>query len=518
MARGDNNIVDRMIEFWAPGAALQRAADRHNLMQVRAAASPMPQFGGGYAGGSRSTYRESQAGFRSRNQGEDALMGNAYQRLQLNCMDVFRNSPVARAVVDGVNRYLGETRPRAATGDDKFDEEATDYFNDYWWNVADARRRVDFHGLEEYVTTCGWLMGDMVHQLTDRGLVPIEGLRITTPRKLARDEQIVSGIRFGKTGDQQGRITHFYVCDRKKGGFLDLEKFSRVAQNNAFFSHNDWRPEQVRGIPKFHGVVDMITDHDETHRNTVNKIKWEASLFSVERAGAKKQVQPRNVSGGDGVKTTYEQTAVGMAFKTTGKPGEDFLLTDGQTPNAQYVPTMEWQVRLVSAGTGFPYSMLMNVFTQASYMPHRAERVAMEMLLFREWRHRVKGLGQPAWNWAIARAINRKEIRPAPTKELNNGLKVSLWNRAEWSLPYVPEIDQGREEKARSAAFANVNATLSDWARARNTTLTATLDERDREIEELQKRANKLGLPLEQYAAGLLKPQTTKERETRNAS
>lgn len=509
------NIIDRAVSFFSPRKGAERLRDRNEIRKMAASGlTSFPAFGGGYAGGMRSTLREHQAGHRSLNQTEDTLTGDAYHRLQLNCMDIFRNSPMCRAVVDGINRYLGETVPRASTGDEAFDTESTQYFTEYWWNIADARRRGTFHKLEEFVTTCGWLMGDMVNQITPDGLMPIEGIRLATPSELRRDDAIVKGIRIGKSGSDKNKITHFYVCSRRKHGGLDLKNYQRVRHSNAFYSHNSWRPDQVRGTPKLHGVVDLLIDHDDTHTNVVNNIKFASQIFSIERDGARKKVQPRMVTDSEGVKTTYEQTPIGMAIRTTGKPDEDFILPEMKNPNPQFVETMEYEAGLVSAGTGYPFSMLMNKFSQASYMPHRAERVALEILLYNEWRYRVQGLCQQAWNWAIARAVKRKEIAPAPTRKLRNGLEISQWFRAEWSLPYVPEIDQGKEEKARTESWLNCNATISEWARARKTTLKAVLDERDVEIKDMQKRAKNLGLTVEQYAPRLFpwKKDTSQEK------
>jgi capsid protein len=340
------------------------------------------------------------------------------------------------------------------------------------------------------------------------GLMPIEGIQIMTPAALRKDPQVVNGIRVGASGAEANLITHFYVCNRGPHGGLDMNNFTRVRHSNAFFSHNDWRPAQVRGVPKLHGVVDLLLDHDATHTNVVNNIKFASSIFTLEREGARKRIQPRIVTDTEGAKTTYEQTPIGISIKTTGEPNKDFILPEIKNPNPQFVPTMEYEAGLVSAGTGYPYSMLMNKFSQASYMPHRAERVALEILLYREWMDRIRGLCQPAWNYAIAKAMKNGEIRPAPLKKLRNGMQISQWFRVEWSLPYVPEIDQGREEEARAKAWANCNATLSDWARARKTTLKAVLDERDIELKEIQRRATALGISMTMYAPGLFESES----------
>ena len=67
------------------------------------------------------------------------------------------------------------------------------------------------------------------------------------------------------------------------------------------------------------------------------------------------------------------------------------------------------------------------------------------------------------------------------------------------------EIDQGKEEDARSKQWGNATSSLNDFARQRGLTLTEMLDAHDRDLDELQKRARAHGLTLDQYTPGLLK-------------
>lgn len=517
----NTGIIDKVLRQVAPGWAADRAIARQDLKNIQSASGVWDPWGhgrGGYAGGAGSRMRKSQAGWRSTTQTEDAVAGSTLDNVRLEAMDLYRNNPLCKSGVNGIVEYLGHSIPRASTsgtvGDAgseaeslAFNDEATDYFNSYWWRRADARRRGDYGDMQDMASRSRWLWGDMPFIITDDGLLPVEGMQIATPTALNKDRAITSGVRM-----KAGRMTHIYVCGFNDHGSIDRKDFKRIRMDSVIWCGDPWRAAQVRTQPQLHGVVDMMRDHEETHENTINKIKFEAMMLTKERTGLYKNTPGRRTvtDSSTGIKTEFEETAWGMRFRTNGDP-DDLQVIDGPSPNAQYVATMEYQGRLIAAGMGIPYEMMMHIFTNGSYTANRAARADFLHLLNREWDWRNRKLNQRVWNYVIARAIERKRIRPAPV----DARGFSQWWKAEWSLPHMHEIDQGKEEAARSKKWGNATSSLNDFARQRGMTRGEMLDAHDDDIREMQQRAESLGVAYDQYAPGLgIKAPATPEPST----
>jgi len=505
MARLGTVKLDAMIERVAPGWALKRAEARHD-MQVMANAAGARGFGGygGYAGGNTSRFRKSQAYNRSRLLSEDRHASTTLTRMQLECMDLYRNNPLAKSGVDAVVRYAGRSIPRAMSSSTEWNAAADDYFCNYFAKRADKRRRVDFWGLQALTLRSRWIWGDVAYIVTSDGMVPVEGMQIATPPRFQKDPNVVNGIRL-----RDGRIVAVYVANFDQYGRVDFNSYSRVPASSLIYCGETWRAAQVRSIPKMHSVVDMLRDHEETHENVFNKIKFEAMLLTKERTGAM-----RNASGSrtlsansDGTSVELEDSSWGKSFRINGDP-EDFQLIEGNTPSAQYIPTLQHQEQLIAAGLGMPLPMLLHEHTNGSYTAQRAARMDFMQLVNEEWQWSTDKFSQRVWNYAIATAIRDGRLDPAPV----DGRGFSEFHKVDWSTPYMHEIDQGKEETARGKAFGNMTEGLGDWARTKGTTRERLLDAHDQDIREMKSRAEKIGVGLHEYAQGLVpKPEASED-------
>lgn len=498
--------LDGLIAAISPRWAYSRAIDRRDLRTVQHWHSGAQAFtGGGYASGNDSRRRKSAAYARSFPATEEGVSGWGIQNARLEAMDLYRNNPLARALVEITRRYCGQSRPRANTAayvDDagrpaalRWDAEATDYFAGYWWNRADHLRRagVTLGTLEDMYVTTQFLQGDLAYVWTGDGLLAIEGMQIFTPSKLAKDDKIRHGFRF----DGNGRATHLYYHDYTAGGFSP--DYKRVPMNSVIFCPWYWRPASIRSVPRLHGVIDTLRDHDEIHDNTLTKIKQEADLHSVERAGSRKAAPGSKLTNTDGTEVTTERTDYGMRFKVTGKPGEDFMFADGKTPNAQYVPAMEYTAKLIATGAGLPYNALMSLY-DGSWSSNKAVQTALKVFVMELWQLRRDTFSQRFYNIAVAQGIREGHLPPAPV----NMRGYSLFGKAEWSKPYFPQQDQQKEEAGRSAAFQNVTQSLEDFASEQGTTAEALRAAHLRDMTALKADAEAAGIPLETYCAGLL--------------
>lgn len=441
---------------------------------------------GAYSGGTQSRERHGEAGYRSKPQDEDSVAGMSLDNLRLECYDLYRNDPLCQSAVDGIVKYLGQSVPTAKSSAKavnkqaaaEWDALATEWFTGYFWNRADYARRpgVTFGEHQDYVTLQSWLAGDMAFVWEpDGGFTPIEGERIQTPSKLMLDSSIVRGIR----RDSKGRPTHIYVCDRNNSGTVDRNSFQRVPIASTIFCPWYWRPDQVRGTPGLHAVVDAIRDHSEIHAGTKMKVKHEASMVSIERAGSvTNRPGSKLLDNGDGTKTEITKAEYGMRVRVNGSP-DDFKFANGSTPHAQYVPFLTYDSQLIAAGMGMPWEVVMHLFTNGSYTAQRSARMDFYRLLLDEHSWRVRVHSQRVWNMVVTQAIRDGHLPPAPVDKRG----ISLFNEVNWSLPHLLEIDIGKETEAQVAQWRFGTGTFEQFAAERQTTREHLLASKRSDIE-----------------------------------
>ena len=483
------NWLDKAIEAVSPTLAEDRAISRHNIGVYNFWKQQ------GYDGG-QDTRRRANTGIDRHS--EDYITAGTYDQVIANLFQLYRNDPMTKSIVDVIPTYMGESRPLAATDDTNFNEEATSYFNDVFWNQADARRRpgVDFGTLQTLWTKYSYLGGDMFFAIMGDSLFPYEGLQIQTPSKLRADKQIVNGIRVD--GKSTNRITHYYITDGDANG-----KYTRLPENAGFFAPSKyWRPCMLRAAPELHSVVGALQDYGETATNVQSKIKFESMLFTVERKDSVQGgVGNKLVSrGGVGEQVEHSEADFGLRFKTSGSPKDDFQLSNMNNPGSQHVPYMEHAGRVIGSGVGLPYEAIMHLYTNGSYTANRAARADLMQYLTDRWAWRNKVLNQRVYNWQIAKAINRGDIRPAP---MANGR--SQWSKCTWSLPHLRQIDEGKEITADVKKWGACQDSIADWGRESGRTRDQLLNAHDGDVEEMKRRADALGVTLSEYSGELFK-------------
>ena len=489
-------VLDKVISYFSPSAALEREIARYQRKEVKNFLS----FGA-YECGNPSRSRKQAAYHRSQMTDEDSASNGSLERMRLEAMDEYRNSPLARGIVETTRRYCRASTPRANTAayvDESqkdaakaWDKRATDYFNSYWSPRMDYTRRpgVDFNTMQDFFITQQFLQGDCAFVGTGDGFIMVEGLQIRTPNEFRSDNKVKHGFRF----DSSGRMTHMYWHEWGYNA-----PWHRVNMASVIFCPWYWRPSSIRSVPRLHGVIDSIRDHEEIHDFVKMKVKHEASLLSIERSGSRKSIGGAKIIGDDGTVTAYEKSDWGMRFKTSGKPGEDFQIASGNAPNAQYVPLMEYDTQLISAGIGIPFKALMSLF-DGSWSSNKAVQTALKVYVTELWEHRKKLFCQRVWNVAIAQGIQLGVIPAAPVDA--NGF--SLFNRTEWTRPYFPQLDQQKEEAGRSSAFKNMTQSVEDWADEQGTTAEMLFERHKANVERMKADAESLGMTLKEYSGNL---------------
>jgi len=501
--------LDKLIEKVAPQLALKRAIARHNISVIQNL-STYATTSAGYDGGKTGRSKASISGSTAN---EDVVSAYTYDEMISSAMQLYRNDPITRSIVDVSTTYLGESRATATTDDQRWNEIATEYFNQYWWPQADARRRngVDFGEIQTLFDRWCWLGGDMLFMLMDGQLLPYEGTQIRTPYKLMSDKQVINGIRV--SADKPWPITHYYLTD----GYGMKQSFERIRVSEAIFAGaNNWRVSMLRSVPDLHGIIDALTAFGKTQDHVQKRIEFESMLFTIERKGTVGNMPASkllSVDSTSGVKVEHSKADWGMRLKVNGDPERDFKLAQMQNPNGNYPSTMEWMARAITAGTGFPYEVVMHIYTNGSYTANRAARLDFSKAIMRRWAWRNKVLNQRVWNWRIAKAIKDGEIPPAPVSPISG---VSQWHKVAWTLPHFPHIDEGKEVIADISQWGCGQESMADWAQQKGLTRDQLLDAHDADIRAMQSRADALGISLDMYMGKLFTAAAAKTGEIKN--
>lgn len=493
------NKLDQFLSKWFPGTALKRAADRHNLGVV-ASVSTAGFGNAGYSGGINGRRKPTAYGSTDF---EDEAASWTYHDMISNSMQLYRNDPMTKSIVNVSSTYLGESRPTATTSDPEWNKRATAWFNEVWWPQADARGRngVDYGEIQNLFDTWSWVGGDMLFLLFHGQLLPFEGTQIETPNNMRSDDNIINGIRVRPSAPWP--ITHYYLTD-PNAPRDSKNRSKRIRQSEAIYAGSrNWRVAMLRSVPDLHGVIDALHAFNRTNDNVQRRIEFESMLFTVERKGAVGKLPGgRTLNSTSNTNTTAKTrpTDWGLGLEINGSPKDDFLISEMKNPNSQYVQTMEFMARAIAAGTGFPYEVVMHIYTSGSFTANRAARLDFEKAILDRWKWRNKVLNRRVWNWRIAKAIKAGELPPAPISE-STGL--SEWHKASWTLPHFKHIDEGKEVSADIKQWGTGQESVADWAQNRGMTRDQLLDAHDMDIAAFKERAKTLAIPLEQYMGQL---------------
>lgn len=489
-----------MFESLFPGWAYKRAVARHNCRVVENYDGPnqkwrQPGYSGGHPGRARKPMNGGSGA-------EDKVANWSRDELIENCLQLYRNDPMTKSIINASADYLGESHPHAVTSSAEWNKRANDYFIDQFWTFADARRRpgVDYGEFQRQFDTNSWLMGDMMLLPFEASLLPCEGVQIGTPRQLRHDDRITNGVRVQKMAPY--RISHYYVIEASER--FGKDKFSRVRANQCFFAGaRNWRSAMLRSVPDLHGVVDALHSFGKTNDNVQKRVEFESMLWTIEgkgkiNSGAGARMLDRGTSGD--MKTESTRVDYGMRLKVNGDVDKDFKLAQMQNPQSNYTQVMEFMGRVLSAGTGFPYEIVMHIYTNGSYTSNRMARLDFAKAILKRWAWRNKVFNQRIWNWAIAKAIKSGRLEPAPVDPVTG---LSEWHKCAWTLPHFPHVDEGKEVIADISQWGCGQESMEEWARQKGMSRDQLLEAHDEDIRACQQRAEALGVPLSVYMGKL---------------
>lgn len=278
------NALDRILSFFAPGAAVSRQKARiqsHLLARHYEAAS----------GGRRTS------GWRATGSDATAAMRDALSRLRNNARDLVRNNPHATSALDIIADHVVGWGIVAKPGDGNQRVAGT---WDRWASTpaCDADGRLDFYGLQKLaqrtITESGEvLVRQRIRRLTDTDsqgrLLPIPlQIQVLEPDyidtlktglTLPNGGRIVAGIEY----DALGRRVAYWLFPEHPGSeiFGGATTSRRIPAEGILHVFRTLRPGQGRGASWFSSVILKMRDFDEYDDAQLMKQKVAALLGVV---------------------------------------------------------------------------------------------------------------------------------------------------------------------------------------------------------------------------------------------
>lgn len=370
------NIVDRLIGFFAPGAAVQRWQARQALEQVRA-----------FEGAKRS---RKTAGWVTPSTGANAENLGSLPVLINRSRSLVRDNPWAKkAIGNWVTDAIGTGIRLAIPADSRAGRTWCSWAET---SACDADNLSDLYGLQQLAARTMWESGAVIIRRRWRrpedGLpVPLQ-LQVMEPDHLdiqksgeTKTGYIVGGVEF----DRIGRRIGYWLFDQHPGEAQRIgETLSSrfVPAEDVIYAYKRMRAGQIHGVPELAPVILRLRDLDDYEDAEITRKKVEAcfTVFVTSDGGAESGVA---AIAQDNTGRAVERVSPGMIKRL----GSGESVSFGQpTPTAGYPDYIRAALRAIAAGVEQTYEQISGDLSQVNYTSYRAGSLA--------YRRSVE-----AWQW-----------------------------------------------------------------------------------------------------------------------
>jgi capsid protein len=315
-----------------------------------------------------------------------------------------------------------------------------------------------------------------------------------------------------------GVILGYEVHDRDEfGGFggQHAERFVPASQIIPVINA-PWRPDQVREVPDFASITNLLQDIMEMNLYTLATAKEQSKkiAFLQKNQGATGSPGPRgnSVTSTPGQSRQSLQTSWGEIYE--GFVGEQMNLLASPTPGVQHIPYMQYNYGQVAASLGFPYEFFTLDLSSLDFSRQKGMLLLVNHAC-RPWRQWISDdMMKPLWNWSVGLAMARGLIPLAPV----NDKGVSEWSQVEWQAPEELWIDR---QEAMQADIMEIQAGFLTYSRAskrRGNDFESDLRAKARDLQMIKKIAAEYDVDPEELSKiqipGQTPPAPEPEKET----
>lgn len=480
------NVVDRIVSYFAPQAALRRKAARAVLAHYEA----------GEPSRLRKFHRERGS------QNEIVQRGAAAVRAQAR--HLVRNHDLSRGALRVlVNNVVGahgigiEPQPLRADGTvhTEYAAQLREAYQD-WCRVPDVTGRMPWSRLQRAMARA-WLRDGEVFGQMITGLRPDldHGTRVPfslevfeadlVPMDYAdTNKRILQGIERNQWG--KPTAIHVLKSDVRTLGLPTSADTKRIPWERALHLATLDHIGQLRGVSEFASVITRLEDLKDYEESERVAAKIAAMLSAYVKRGTPDMYNP---DGGEAPGSRSIAFQPGMIIDDLAI-GEEIGMIDSKRPNPNLVTWRQGQLRAFAAGFGASYSSTSKDYN-GTYSAQRQE-------LVEQWIHYAVlcdeftgEIVQPVWEqFVVAAHLSGVARMPAD-------LKPGTADDTLFVAQAMPWIDPLKEANAWAALIENNLASEVEGIRRRGGNPEDVLKQR----AEFRRRAKEMGVPLASPAA-----------------
>jgi lambda family phage portal protein len=415
------NALDRVIGYFAPRAALQRARAR--------AATRVYE---GASVGRRSS------SWRTLHTSANAEIQLAIRPLRDRARDLARNTPHAPRMLDIlVSHTIGTGLvPVPATGSDRLDRQVIGLWND-WVERSDVTGQLSFYAMQALAVRSMIESGEVVTRFIDMELD--DNLPVPMQMQLLESDYI-DQFRDGIYGDPKQTNSNRLIRSRLGVGLghfdrriglwlwpyhpgeittLNMRPLVSTFVDGGELAHmfKVLRPGQVRGVPWFSPILTAARDLSDFIDAANVKARVEA-CFAAFITNSDDSTVPLMDSSIEGINQTFDPANPTVPV-TTLEPGMMKELRSGQdikfaqpTAATQIEPILMFNLQAMAAAVGCTYDQVTGDLRQANYSSLRAGKLDFWRLVSQLQQHTViPMLCRPTWERFISRAVLAGRLR-----------------------------------------------------------------------------------------------------------
>lgn len=476
------NVIDRIVGYFSPSAALNRMQDR------RAYDFAINNEGEVQRAYDAARTNRLNSSWRAYNRSADLELQDDADTVRARARDLVRNNAYARGIIRAkVRNIVGAgIKPQARVKNSSGDENET--FNEQIEKIWDRfQREIDVTGHQTFYE----MQQTIVSEVAEAGEVLVKIVKTDDPSRqipfalelididrlsdhqLHINEMNGNEIRRGIEIDKTGKVVAYWLFPYHPNDINTIHVTpERMPAEDFIHLFRPTRVGQTRGISDFAPVVQWLKNLDKYMDNEMTS-STVASCFSVviKSLGAGSDGGILGSSTDDGTDDNGNQFEyLEPAIVSRLFPGEDIQTIDPSRGHTEAIAWITLMLRSMGVGTGLSYERLTRDYSQTNYSSNRASDLEDRREFRMEQQWLIDHLCIPVWIRFISLAVaNELEGMPSPFEFIAN---FHDWTEHEWQPPGWEWVDPLKEVTATVMAVENNLTTLaketlkrdgSDW-------------------------------------------------------
>lgn len=479
--------LDGFIGAFAPAWAAQRTLHRAALLEAQAIQARYFRGAKHSRLGSRQPTRGTTANFELESaedrldmiyRGRQLERDNAIAAGFLNrCVDNIvgpGHTPQARA------RY----GPRNAAK--KWNDMAEGLFNEWGEEQADIRGLDSFPELQRLIYRSHRRDGDVGIALArEWQLRPYEADEIRSPYGQRLSPSMVDGVELNR----KGKPVRFWVLGGEDNpsqllpGIRHTASVGSIDAEDFIYYPRRQRLGQTRGLPGFWNTAHLLHHIDQNIESVVVAARMAACFGLIVhrkgRPGRPVKQRTRTDSGGDG--DTYYERRIKPGMQWTLGPEDRVTQVQPLQPGQSWPDFVRLLARVAGLSWDLPLELAFLDFTQTNYSNARAALLQFWRAMLCEQIAFQKKVLRKVWRWRIRGFIQEGKLKDRPDFAAHG-----------WTPPGQTWLDPTKEIVTQLLAVDAGFDTLTAVAQRQGRDLLDMLEERQRELEEMEER----GIPV----------------------